>query len=100
MKDLMAKKKWATIKELRDLCPPNENCIRIYCTQAPDVFNFQIRTLKPITPDYSKQSKPRNMVATACLTITEVEEILAYMKSEYPKMKRVNKGKLERFQPN
>jgi len=94
MKDLIAKKDYAEIYEVKDLENPNTNCIRVYCTQAPDVFGFQIRTHKPIVERFGR-GKCRDMIAHVSLSITEVEEILAYMKSEYPKMKRVNIGGLE-----
>ena len=96
-KDLMAKKDYATIREVKDLDEANENCIRVYCTQAPDVFNFQIRTHKPITDVWKKNGVARNMIATVHLSIVEVEEILHYMKKQYPEMKPVNTKKLERF---
>ena len=95
-KDLMAKKEHAEIYEVKDLGYDNKNCIRLYCTQAPDVFNFQIRTHKKITDRWSK-GKARDMVATVSLTIVEVEEILHYMKKQYPKIKPVNTLLLKRF---
>ena len=92
MKDLMAKKDDATIKEFKTSEDTNDNCIRIYCTQAPDVFNFQIRTFKPITDFWGggRKGKPRNMIATVELSIAELEEILEYCKSVYPNSKRIN----------
>jgi len=96
-KDLMAKKEFAEIYEVKDLECANENCIRLYCTQAPDVFNFQIRTFKSITDKWNNSGKRRNMIANVSLTITEVEEILHYMKKQHPKMKPVNTLLLKRF---
>jgi len=71
----------------------NKNIVRIYCSQAPDVFTFQIRTHKPITD--TGKGKDRNMIASMSLTITEVEEILKHMKSLYSEMKQVNVKPLE-----
>ncbi len=100
MTDLMAKKKYARIQEVKNLKEPNENCIRVYCVQWPDVFNFQIRTHGPIQASYNKQGKPRDMIATVSLTLTEMEQILAYMKQEAGeagrgKSKRINVKGLE-----
>lgn len=98
MRELQAHKKWAEIWEAKDIDQDNENSIRIYCTQAPDVFGFQIRTFKPIVESIGRaKGKPRNMIAHVSLSITELEEILAYCRSQYPKMKRVNEAPLEKF---
>ena len=94
--DLIAKKKWATIYEAKNLDGNNDDCIRVYCSQAPDVFNFQIRTFKPITQPISRdKGKPRNMIATVSLSLTELEQILKYCKSRYPIAKRVNTKPLQ-----
>ena len=93
MSNLFVKKKFAEIKELKNLQQDNEDMLRVWCTQAPDVFCFQIRTFKPIT-EWGK-GKSRNMMANVNLTITEVEEILAYMKEQYPNSKPANTKKLD-----
>ena len=79
MKDseIWLEKKYAEIKEVK-LDHPNSNGIRIYCTMHPNVFNFQIRTYKPITEH--GDGKPRNMIAQAQITIEELERLLARMK--------------------
>jgi len=97
MDDLIAKEDYAEIYEVKDLDRPNDNCIRVYCTQAPDVFGFQIRTHKPINERFG-HGKPRDMIAHVSLSIAEVEEILEYMKSQYPNMKRVNTSGLKRIE--
>lgn len=79
--DLFIEKKYADIKEVKDLKENNENVVRVYCTSYPDGFNLQIKTFKP-TLDFSKTAKPRNMIATVNMTIKDMEEILAYMKAE------------------
>lgn len=79
MKDLIARKEYATITDVKWLEGDKDNCIRVYCTQSPDLFNFQVRTFKGIGE--RNPGKPRHMIATVNLSISEVEEILAYMKS-------------------
>jgi len=54
MDDLILKKEWADIKEVKGLENKNTNCLRVYCTNYPDGFNFQIRTFKPITDSTRK----------------------------------------------
>lgn len=104
MTDLFAKTPYATIYEIKGRDKKEEknlvkysDCVRIYCTQAPDVFNFQIRTFKPITERFSKKGNSRFMLASVDLSITELEQILEYCKSQHPSMKRVNTKPLELF---
>lgn len=75
--DMFVKKEYAEIKEIKDIEENNDNELRIYCVQSPNIFNFQIRTYKPITE--FGQGKPRNMIATISLDIDEVKKILQYM---------------------
>ncbi len=65
--------------EVEDLDQDNENGLRIYCTQFPDCFTFQIRTHKEII-EWGK-GKKRNMISHIQLTINDVEQILKYMKN-------------------
>ena len=96
MINLIAKKPRAEIYEVKNMDRENDNCIRVYCTQVPDVFHFQIRTFKPITERWDKrEGKSRNMVANVSLTITELEEILKYCKSIAPNAKLINTKPLE-----
>ena len=67
--------KWARVQQVNANCDCS-NGVRVYCVQWPDRFNFQIRAETPIVDG----GKPRNMVATASLTIAEVETILKEMK--------------------
>ncbi len=94
-RDLMAKKEWARIWEAKNMGQDNENCIRIYMTQSPDVFAFQIRTFKPITERFGRAGKPRNMIAHVDLTLTEMEQILDYMKKKTGNSPRLNIKPLE-----
>lgn len=83
--DLIIKRPYATIKEVKSLEEDNENCIRVYCTQRgcgvhPDRFAFQIRTHKPIVDRLANdKGKPRNMVAHVELNVEEFKKILAEM---------------------
>lgn len=97
IKQLMAHKNWARIHEVKFVKPgqKNENAIRVYCTQHPDVFAFQIRTHKPITEN--RKGKARNMIAHVEFSLTEMEEILAFMKAITGKSPRVNTDPLERI---
>lgn len=101
-KDLIATRPYVTIREItgRDKEEEKElikyaDTIRVYCSQAPDVFMIQLRTYKPITDSFNKKAKKRLMIASESFSITELEEILAYCKAQYPKMKRVNTKPLD-----
>lgn len=104
IKELMAKKPYATIEDIGVLgdWPKGENkgMIRVYCTQSPDVFNFQIRTFKPINWGGRKPGKSRNMIANVRMTITEMEEVLEYMKAVQGSRKPLNTKSLDRFVPS
>ena len=71
---------FAEIYEVKDMKEKNENKLRVFCDQFPNIFKFQIRTHKPINGFFGN-GKPRNMIAHLSLTIEEVEEILNYMKN-------------------
>lgn len=96
MKELIARKQYANIFELKahEFDGKNDDCIRVYCHQSPDSFTFQIRTFKPIN-SWSGKGKKRNMVATVSLSITQLEEILTFCKSQYPGAKRDNNKPLD-----
>lgn len=79
MNEIRIPKKYATITESKNRQAPNDDEVRIYCLQFPDVFNFQIRTHKGI--GYNNGGTARDMIATVSLTIAEVEDILAQMKA-------------------
>lgn len=102
MSELIAKMPFAEIFEIPSISTDDEknlkkysNCIRIYCSQAPDVFKFQIRTFKPITESQRKKDKSRFMLAQVNLSIAELEQILEYCKSQHPNMERINTKPLE-----
>ena len=78
--ELKLKKTFAEIQEVKMGDAKNDNVLRIWCSQYPDTFKFQIRTYKSIC-DFGR-GKPRNMIATISLSIKEVEKILKYMKKE------------------
>ena len=85
MQDLKVEKEYAEIMEVKGLDEPNENCIRVYCTQVnqvgePDSFNLQVRTHGSLSGRYSKGVK-RDMIATVNVTIPELEAILDYMRA-------------------
>lgn len=69
---------FAQCYEVKNKAVPNENGLRIYCDQYPDVFCVQVRTHKPITNNH--KGKPRNMIAHLSLSIADVEKVLAFMK--------------------
>ena len=75
------KKEFADIKDIGDSYGENENKLRIWCKQSPDQFNLQIRTRNPLKGRHSLSGKNRNFIATVSLSVQEMEEILAYMKS-------------------
>ena len=99
MSQLIARKEYAEIQDIKDL-GDDDNCIRVYCVQAPDLFNFQIRTFKGI--GWPRGGKPRHMSATGRLSISEVEEILAYMKAECAdsSLPPLNTKPLDRINPS
>lgn len=68
---------FAEIYELQNY-ENDENGLRIYCRQFPDVFLFQIRTFKSILEH--RKGKKRSMVAHLQLSIKDIEQILEYMK--------------------
>lgn len=70
---------FADNREAKDLDQDNENGLRVYCTQFPNSFKFQIRTYKGILE--WNEGKKRNMIANINLTIKDVEQILEYMKN-------------------
>ena len=83
-KDLIVKKEYAEIQEVKGLKAPNENCIRVYRTQVtrdsePDTFNLQIRTHGG-RGDYGQGVK-RDMIAGVSIDIPELEAILDYMRA-------------------
>lgn len=95
MNNLFIKKQFAEIKEIPDLAYENEDMLRIWCNLTPDSFTFQIRTFKPIT-QWGK-GKSRNMMANVNLTITEVEEILEFMKAQHPESKLRDRTPLQLY---
>ena len=99
MSDLMAKKEYAEIYEYKDFKEQNENCIRVYMSQSPDVFTFQIRTFKPIT-GWHRKGKPRNMIASVSLTLTEMEQIIVYMAELTEGKPRINTKPLDLITPS
>ena len=83
MGQYITKKEYATITQRGKLFKddkPNENCIRVYCRQFPNIFNFQIRTHKSIN-DFGRGVK-RDMIANVTLSIDEVRNILKFMEAE------------------
>jgi len=77
--DLIIEKRYAEIKQLKDVKEHNRNVVRVYRSFYPDGYTFQIRTFKGIGE--FGEGKKRDMIATVKLTIKEVEDILDYMKS-------------------
>lgn len=73
-------KQFAEIREAKGLKTPNENGIRIYCTQFPDTWTLQIRTHAPIT-EYGNNGIKRDMIASVTIGIEELEQMLGQMKS-------------------
>ena len=77
MDDLIIKKKFADIREI-DI--ETKNVLRVYCTQSPDQFKFQIRVFDSLNSN--GKGKQRYLIANVDLSISEVEQILEYMKQE------------------
>ncbi len=75
--DIWIKKKYAVVKEIKG-CDPIINGLRVYCTQFPDNWYFQIHAHGSTNP--LGGGKERDMIAGLTLTIEEVEEILRQMK--------------------
>ncbi len=71
----------ATIYEVKELDHSNENMLRVWCTQQPDSYTFQIRTHKAINNAWGT-GKKRNMIANISIDIKTMEEILKFMKRE------------------
>ena len=76
--DLIIKKEYADIKEIGR--KKQDNCLRIYCSSYPNIFEFQIRTFKPITDN--EKGINRQMIANISLSIEEIKQILKYMEKE------------------
>ena len=51
------------------------NCVRVYCTQVPTQFNFQIRTVKPVT----RKGTPRVMLATVGISLDQARKLVKFM---------------------
>lgn len=82
-KDIFIEKPFAEIVEVKfhDPTQQNENQVRVYCVQYPDIVSFQIRTHKSIVEcDFRKKGKQRDMVATVSLSLNELEEIVKKMR--------------------
>jgi hypothetical protein len=81
MKEFIIKKQYASIYEIKNLDANNENMVRVYCSQFDHeddkcIFNFQIRTFKPI----SNKGVKKNMIANVTMSISEIEQLLEYAK--------------------
>ena len=81
-KEAWINKPFAQNYEVKDLEKDNSNILRVYCSQSPDIYTFQIRTFKPITDNYGK-GKNRNMIAHCTLSIAEVKALLAFMEHDH-----------------
>ena len=68
---------YAEIEELKNRNDPNENGLRVYCRQFPEVFRVQIRTHKSITGYNS--GKPRDMIAGIDLTREQLRQICSFV---------------------
>ena len=82
MSDFIIKKQYAEIYEVKNLEKDNEDIIRVYCSQFDKkdencMFNFQIRTFKPV----SRKGVNKNMIANVSMSISEIEQLLEYVKS-------------------
>lgn len=80
MEDLIIKKDCAECYEVKEKETPNDNCLRFWCCQFPNIFKLQIRTHKAINNSYNT-GKPRNMIAHVNLSIEELEQMLEYAKN-------------------
>ena len=86
-RELYIKDDFAEIREIKDVSQNNENTLRFYMTSAPNGFNLQIRTFKPIVSSYTTRgkAKPRNMIATIGLSFDEIEALYVYAKQQRQK---------------
>ena len=79
-KEIIIQTPYAKIYEVKSATIDNDDCVRIYCRQFPNVYCCQIRTHKPILSGFGNKGKNRNIIASVDLTISQVEQILNYMK--------------------
>jgi len=78
--ELDAEAKYATIEDQTKVPGqgwPHPDMVRVYCTQFPTQFNFQIRTTKPIT----RKGTPRTMLATVGISVDQCREMLKFMEN-------------------
>jgi hypothetical protein len=68
---------FASTKEYKNM-DTQDNTLRLYSSQWPDGFTFQIRTFSPITDS----GKPRYMVATTLLNLDDIKAMLAYAEKQ------------------
>ena len=68
---------YVEIQELKKRDVPNENGLRIYCRQFPEVYRVQIRTHKSITGH--NPGKPRDMIAGIDLTREQLHQICTFV---------------------
>jgi hypothetical protein len=75
--ELMAEAPYATIEDTKMNGQGwiASNCTRVYCTQFPTQFNFQIRTTKPIT----RKGAVRNMIATVGISLEQARAMVKFM---------------------
>ena len=78
MKDeLWIPDKYAEVQELKNRNTPNENGLRVYCRQFPEVFRVQIRTHKSITGHNAGVA--RDMIAGLDLTRKQLHQICDFV---------------------
>ena len=75
--DISIPKNYASIEEYKGYQEPNDNVLRVYMSQYPDILTLQIRTFKGIN---GAKSAKRNMIASLTVSISELEDIVRQAK--------------------
>ena len=62
---------------------PGAKCVRVYCTQFPNQFNFQIKCSAPIR----RKGVVREMLATVNLSVDQIKTLYEFV-TQYPEITR------------
>lgn len=80
-KELFISKPFCEIAEIQ-IKEPIKNEIRIYCTQYPDKFNFQVRSRNQIDGKHGyPKKKERDFISNVTVSINEMKEIVKFMEN-------------------
>ena len=83
--ELHALAPYATIQEMEFPGQgwPGPKCVRVYCTQYPNSFNFQIKCSAPIR----RKGVVREMLATVNLSVDQIKALYEFV-TQYPELTR------------